>query len=70
MIRKKSHLPLVMFIPSSVIHGFTLGVAFIIGLNQINFIFGINPKERHVEFINNLIESLKILDETNGWALG
>jgi len=36
-----------VFIPSAVMHGFTLGVAFIIALNQLNFIFGLPKLPRH-----------------------
>ena len=39
-----------MFIPSSVIHGFTIGVAFIIGLNQINSAFGLSGLVPHESF--------------------
>lgn len=49
----------IIFIPASVVHGFTLGVAFIIGLNQFNFAFGLSGLPSHPEFINNVIESFK-----------
>lgn len=46
-----------VFIPSSVIHGFTLGVAFIIGLGQLNYALGLQGLTKHERFINNLYES-------------
>ena len=48
-----------ILIPSSVIHGFTLGVAFIIGLNQLNSALGLTGLAMHETFFANLIESLK-----------
>lgn len=38
-------------------HGFTLGVAFIISANQLNFLLGIPPLKRHPEFLLNLGET-------------
>ncbi|NTV22256.1 MAG: SulP family inorganic anion transporter [Candidatus Yonathbacteria bacterium] len=46
-----------VFIPGSAIHGFTLGVAFIIALNQWNFVFGLSGLTKHETFIDNLWES-------------
>jgi MFS superfamily sulfate permease-like transporter len=57
------------FIPGAVMHGFTLGVAFIIGLNQINFAFGLPKLPRHEKFLQNLYESLSHLGQTNYIAL-
>ncbi|MBP6859785.1 MAG: SulP family inorganic anion transporter [Candidatus Magasanikbacteria bacterium] len=48
-----------VLIPSSVIHGFTLGVAFIIGLNQFNFALGLQGLPQHEIFFSNLIESIQ-----------
>lgn len=48
----------IVFIPSSVTHGFTLGVAFIIGLNQLNFALGLSGLEQHERFIANVYESV------------
>jgi SulP family sulfate permease len=46
-----------IFIPSSVIHGFTLGVAFIICMGQINYALGLNlPK--HENFFLSLSETI------------
>ena len=47
----------IVLIPASVIHGFTLGVALIIGLGQLNSAFGISPKQIHESFIGNLFET-------------
>ena len=46
-----------IFIPSSVIHGFTLGVACIIGFSQINFALGLRNLPPHKELIKNIGES-------------
>lgn len=48
-----------IFIPSSVIHGFTLGVALIIGFNQMNAALGLTGLERHEHFFANVIESFQ-----------
>ena len=45
-----------IFIPSSVIHGFTLGVALIIGFNQFNAALGLYGLPKHSSFFQNLIE--------------
>jgi sulfate permease, SulP family len=50
-----------ILIPSSVIHGFTLGVAFIIGLGQLNFALGLKNLTTHELFFDNTLESLKHL---------
>lgn len=50
-------------------HGFTLGVAFIITMNQVNFAFGLPKLPRHEKFLDNLAESLYHLGETNYMAL-
>lgn len=48
-----------VLIPSSVIHGFTLGVAFIIGLSQLNFVLGLKNIPQHESFFENTFESIK-----------
>lgn len=48
-----------IFIPSSVIHGFTLGVACIIGLGQLRFALGLRDLPTHTELIKNIEESLR-----------
>lgn len=45
----------IIFIPSCVMHGFTLGVAFIIGLNQLNFALGLSGLSSHEKFILNVL---------------
>ncbi len=48
-----------ILVPSSVIHGFTLGVAFIIGLNEFNFALGLHGLPSHEKFSENLLESFR-----------
>lgn len=50
-----------IYIPGAVIHGFTLGVAFIIGLGQLNNAFALKPQVVHESLILNIIESIRIL---------
>lgn len=52
-----------IYIPGAVIHGFTLGVAFIIGLGQLNNAFALSPHHTHESLILNIMESLKVLPE-------
>lgn len=47
-----------VFVPGAAIHGFTLGVAFIISLNQIDFALGLTGIEKHERFITNVITSI------------
>lgn len=54
-----------ILIPSSVIHGFTLGVAFIIGLGQLNFALGLQNLVKHESFLSNLLESFKHINQTS-----
>jgi SulP family sulfate permease len=54
------------FIPASTVHGFTLGVAFIIAFNQFNFAFGISGLKAHEKFFDNLIESFLHLGSASG----
>ena len=49
----------IIYVPASVVHGFTLGVAFLIAFNQFNFATGLSGLEVHESFIMNLWESLK-----------
>eukprot|EP01088_Endostelium_zonatum_P013479 TRINITY_DN2807_c0_g1_i1.p1 TRINITY_DN2807_c0_g1~~TRINITY_DN2807_c0_g1_i1.p1 ORF type:complete len:723 (+),score=176.57 TRINITY_DN2807_c0_g1_i1:77-2170(+) len=48
----------VLLVPGSVDQGFTLGVAFIIGFNQLNFALGLKRYPRHEEFTKNVKENL------------
>lgn len=54
-----------IFIPSSVIHGFTLGVALIIGFNQFNYAFGLYGLQKHEKFFMNLVESFRHVPQTS-----
>jgi SulP family sulfate permease len=47
-----------IFVPSNTIHGFVLGVAFIIILNQMNFAFGLLNLPVHESFVQNIYETL------------
>lgn len=55
----------IVFIPASVVHGFTLGVAFIIALNQLNFAFGLKGLPVHERFFDNVIESFSHIGQAN-----
>ncbi len=54
-----------LLVPSSVIHGFTLGVALIIGLNQFNFALGLKGLPSHEKFSDNLIESFRHIPDVS-----
>jgi len=54
-----------VFVPASVIQGFTLGVAAIISLNQLNFMLGLRNLPKHLHFIDNVIESFKHLGDAS-----
>lgn len=58
-----------IFIPSSVIHGFTLGVAGIIAFNQLNAALGLTNLPKHERFFENVLESFKHLPEISGITL-
>jgi SulP family sulfate permease len=58
-----------IFVPASTIHGFTLGVAFIIGLNQLNYAFGLQGLKVHEKFIDNLFESLGHIQNSSPTAI-
>ncbi|RJQ33064.1 SulP family inorganic anion transporter [Candidatus Parcubacteria bacterium] len=59
----------IILIPSSVIHGFTLGVAFIIGLNQLNFALGLKGLTPHEHLIKNVAESISHISQVHLWTL-
>lgn len=52
-----------VFVPASVLHGFTLGVALTIGLNQLNFALGLTGLVKHEALTDNLMESLNHVSE-------
>lgn len=54
-----------VFVPGSAIHGFTLGVAFIIAFNQMNFALGLSGLAKHEHFIGNLAESFRNITATD-----
>jgi SulP family sulfate permease len=55
----------IIFIPQSVVHGFTLGVAFIIGFGQLDTILGIVGLEKKETFILNIVNILQHIDQMN-----
>jgi SulP family sulfate permease len=59
-----------VFVPGSTILGFTIGVAFIISLNQLNFAFGLQGLEKHEHFIENVFESLQHFGQASLPTLG
>lgn len=58
-----------VLIPSSTVQGFTLGVAFIIGLNQLNSALGIRGLSAHQAFIENVWETLTHLSMASWMAV-
>ncbi len=54
-----------IFIPSSVMHGFTLGVGLTIGLGQINAALGLSGLQVHENALLNTYESLSHVSHTN-----
>ena len=58
----------IIFIPSSVVHGFTLGVAFIIALGQFNFALGLKGLPSHERLIDNMQESIAHIDSIHWWT--
>jgi len=54
-----------IFIPSSVVNGFTLGVALIIGFNQLNAALGLYGLPKHEKFFENIIESFRHISDTS-----
>lgn len=58
-----------ILIPSSVINGFTLGVAFIIAFNQFNYALGLDGLPKHEDFFSNLIESFKHIGDASSLSV-
>eukprot|EP01126_Amoeba_proteus_P066624 TRINITY_DN9685_c0_g2_i2.p1 TRINITY_DN9685_c0_g2~~TRINITY_DN9685_c0_g2_i2.p1 ORF type:complete len:663 (+),score=126.30 TRINITY_DN9685_c0_g2_i2:97-2085(+) len=58
-----------VFIPSSVVHGFTVGVALIIFLNQLGYAFGLTGLEPKEEFYLNIVEIFRHIHATNPWSV-
>jgi SulP family sulfate permease len=59
-----------IFVPSSVIHGFTLGVAFIIAFNQSNSALGLTGLPTHERFFDNVVESFAHIGQASWEAFG
>lgn len=59
-----------VFIPASALHGFTLGVACIIGLNQMNFALGLSGLPKHEKLSQNVLESFANIGSTSFITLG
>lgn len=51
-------------LPTSVLEGFSLGVATTIGLGQLGFAFGLDGLKQHPEFYMRVVESVTNLDKT------
>merc|ERR1711907_420609 len=51
-----------LYLPNSVMEGFTMAIAFLIGLNQLDFIFGLQLKKKE-HFYENVYRSFSHLDE-------
>ncbi|HBU27738.1 TPA: hypothetical protein DEB00_01310 [Candidatus Uhrbacteria bacterium] len=58
----------IIFIPRAVIHGFTLGVAFIIGLGQLDNALGISGLQKTERFIDNVITTLQNINQAH-WGV-
>lgn len=54
-----------VFVPQSVVHGFTLGVAITIALGQLNALLGLRGLTRHPELLANLAETSKHIGQTS-----
>jgi SulP family sulfate permease len=54
-----------IFIPSSVINGFTLGVALVIAFGQFNAAFGLSGLPKHEHFFSNVVESFTHLPQAS-----
>ena len=62
--------PYLVFVPASALHGFTLGVALTIGLNQLNFALGLTGLPKHEKLAENLMESFRHIGSFSPSALG
>lgn len=59
-----------VFVPASAIHGFTLGVACIIALNQLGFATGITGLEKHERLFDTVLETLKHSSQADPITVG
>lgn len=60
----------ISYIPSSVIHGFTLSVAIVIALSQLNFALGLTGLTKHAHFIENIRETFSHIHLANPTTVG
>lgn len=60
----------IVFIPSSVIHGFTLAVAITIGFGQLNNALGLSGLTKHETFIANVFESFRNITSSDLSSFG
>ena len=60
---------LALFVPANTMQGFTVAIAIIIACNQINFILGLNPVPRHLSLVDNVIENLNHIGDTEWQAV-
>jgi SulP family sulfate permease len=54
----------IVFIPSSVVHGFTLSVALVIALGQLNSALGLKGLPAHEKLLSNIWESILHINQT------
>ncbi|NOS68222.1 MAG: SulP family inorganic anion transporter [Candidatus Peribacteraceae bacterium] len=60
----------IIFIPSAVTHGFTLGLAFIIAVSHLNFAVGLTELHVHEHLTDNMIESFRHIGDVSWPAVG
>ena len=60
----------ISYIPSSVIHGFTLSVGIVIALSQLNFALGIQGLTKHPHFLQNVLETFRNIHMANPATVG
>lgn len=59
-----------VYFPACTIHGFTLGVAIIIILNQLNYVFGLSGLPQHTHFLSNVLETFRHISGVSWLAVG
>lgn len=59
-----------IFFPASTIHGFILGVAFIVSFSQLNAALGLSNIPQHENFLRNVLESCSHIYELSWTTLG
>ena len=60
---------LALFVPSNTMQGFTIAVSIIIACNQINFALGLDKLPRHPSFVDNVVENLSHIQDTEWQAV-